>query len=935
MNPTQQKVAAKEFVKRWQAAEGNEDGEDQKFWIELYRDVLGFEEPTRVLNFQRRIAGRKCDVFHEDQRVLVEMKSRGVSLDKSSIRSKKAGEETPYEQALWYYNHLGTLSKPYWLITCNFDELRIYDMREEIPDEGAYVSLKLAELPDKAHLLGFITDTSTDRIQVEKELSIQAAELVGKLYDGFSKQYANLDTSAEEQHSLNVLIVRLVFLLYAEDAGLLQEHQAFLHYLQKFDVPQMRRALIDLFDVLDTPYAERDPYMDEDLAAFPYVNGGLFAGSIIIPQFTLDLRVCLLAQASAGFDWKGISPTIFGAAFESTLNPETRRSGGMHYTSIENIHKVIDPLFLDDLKAELAEIEGEKVEKTRKMRLKLFQRKLAGINILDPACGSGNFLTESYICLRHLENRVLADLLDESQIGMDLGGDDSQIMVNIDQLYGIEINDFAVSVAKTALWIAESQAMEETQDILFKPFEFLPLKSVNNLHCGNALRMDWNEVLPAEECSYCLGNPPYKGAHASELPRTPEQTAELVDAFGGAKGVADADYVAAWFAKSADYCTGTNAKVALVATNSIGQGQQPGIIWPYLWDRGIAVDFSYQPFLWGSEANDKAAVAVTIVGFSEGRSDGASYFETDYKTAEITAIREVANIGPYLKPGTNEFVINRPKPLCDVPEMGIGNKPIDGGNYIFTTAERDEFLISEPGAEKYIHPFLGSKEFINGKQRWILWLGETDDSELGDLPKCRERIEAVRQCRAASKSKPTQKLAETPKRFHVENIPNSNYIVVPEVTSERREYVPIGFLTPSTLCSNKLKIVRSDSLYLYGVLQSQFHNAWMRQVAGRMKNDYSYSSGVVYNNFVWPEPGDELRERIEACAQAVLDARDAHPGKSLADLYNPDKMPADLLTAHKALDAAVEAAYGVDFGGDEERIVAHLFKLYAELTAEE
>ncbi|MGN0039257.1 MAG: type IIL restriction-modification enzyme MmeI, partial [Coriobacteriales bacterium] len=449
MNPTQQKAAAKEFVKRWQAAEGNEDREARSFWIELYQNVLGIQQPTQVLDFERRIAGRKCDVFHEDQRVLVEMKSRGVSLDESSIRSKKAGEETPYEQALWYFNHLGVLSKPYWLITCNFDELRIYDMREEIPDEGTYVSLKLGELPEKAHLLGFITDTSTSRLQVEQELSVKAAELVGKLYDGFSKQYANLETSAEEQHSLNVLIVRLVFLLYAEDAGLLQEHQAFLHYLQKFDVPQMRRALIDLFEVLDTPESERDPYMDDALAAFPYVNGGLFEGSIIIPQFTLDLRVCLLAQASAGFDWKGISPTIFGAAFESTLNPETRRAGGCHFTSVENIHKVIDPLFLDDLKAELAEIEGEKVEKTRKMRLKLFQRKLAGINILDPACGSGNFLTESYICLRHLENRVLADLLDENQLGMDLGGE-AQIMVSIDQLHGIEIADFAVSVAKTA-----------------------------------------------------------------------------------------------------------------------------------------------------------------------------------------------------------------------------------------------------------------------------------------------------------------------------------------------------------------------------------------------------------------------------------------------------------------------------------------------------
>ncbi|MGN0077492.1 MAG: DNA methyltransferase, partial [Coriobacteriales bacterium] len=719
-------------MKRWQEAEGNEDREARSFWIELYQNVLGIQQPTQVLDFERRIAGRKCDVFHEDQRLLVEMKSRGVSLDESSVRSKKAGEETPYEQALWYYNHLGTLSKPYWLITCNFDELRIYDMRDEIPDEGTYVSLKLEDLPEKAHLLGFITDTSSSRLQVEQELSVKAAELVGKLYDGFSKQYANLDTSEEEQHSLNVLIVRLVFLLYAEDAGLLQEHQAFLHYLQRFEVKDMRRALIDLFEVLNTPDAERDPYMDEDLAAFPYVNGGLFEGRIIIPQFTLDLRVCLLAQASAGFDWKGISPTIFGAAFESTLNPETRRSGGMHYTSIENIHKVIDPLFLDDLKAELAQIEGEKVEKTRRMRLKLFQRKLAGINILDPACGSGNFLTESYICLRHLENRVLADLLDESQIGMDLGDGDGQIMVNINQLYGIEINDFAVSVAKTALWIAESQAMEETQDILFKPFEFLPLKSVNNLHCGNALRMDWNDVLPAEECSYCLGNPPFKGAHAKP-PRTSEQTNELKDASENGKGVGDADYVAAWFALAARYLDESGTPCAFVATSSITQGQQPALIWNYLYNHKMSIEFAYRPFLWKSEANDPAAVAVTVIGFSSNAaSKGKTLFETDYKTGSVLAPKSVSNINPYLYEGPSTLVTSRTKPLLSAPSIGIGNKPIDGGYYLFKEDEKRSFVSAEPAAERFFHRWMGATEFINGKDRYVLWLGDTSDSDLDD-----------------------------------------------------------------------------------------------------------------------------------------------------------------------------------------------------------
>ena len=790
MNPMQQKTAAKEFVKRWQAAEGNEDREARSFWIELYQDVLGVENPTRVLSFEHRIKGRKCDVFHEDQRVLVEMKSRGVSLDESSVRSKKAGEETPYQQALWYFNHLGVLSKPYWLITCNFDEMRIYDMRDDIPSEDECAVIRLKDLPDKVHLLDFITDTSQSRIEVEKALSVQAAELVGRLYDGFAKQYANLEDSAEEQHSLNVLIVRLVFLLYAEDAGLLQEHQAFLHYLEKFEVAHMRRALIDLFDILDTPYESRDPYTEEDLNAFPYVNGGLFKGSVIIPQFTDELRNCLLTQASAGFDWKGISPTIFGAAFESTLNPETRRSGGMHYTSIENIHKVIDPLFLDDLKAELARIEGEKVEKTRKMMLRIYQRKLASITIFDPAMGSGNFLTESYICLRHLENRVLADLFDEKQLGMDFGGDESKILVNIDQLCGIEINDFAVSVAKTALWIAESQAMEETQEILYRVFKFLPLKSVSNLHCGDALKTDWNSVLPAEKCTYIVGNPPFLGSKQQSA----AQRKEVVETFHGAKNSGIIDYVACWHMKASEYMGDNPVRAAFVSTNSIFQGEQVAAIWPHVAQLGIHIDFAYDTFRWDNEATDQAHVFVAIAGFSKQDAPKRLFHHT--RPDDLPAEHIVENINFYLKDAPNVFVQSRGSAICSVPEIRIGNKPIDGGNYIFTDEERDEFLAKEPGAARFMHPFIGSREFINGKPRNILYLGKATDAELEELPLCRERIESVRRYRSESSSKSTQKLAEKPRNYHVETIPNGNSIVIPEVSSERREYIPMGFVPP-------------------------------------------------------------------------------------------------------------------------------------------
>lgn len=926
MNPTQQKAVAKEFVKRWQAAEGNEDREARSFWIELYQDVLGIQRPTQVLDFERRIAGRKCDVFHEDQRVLVEMKSRGVSLDESSIRSKKAGEETPYEQALWYFNHLGVLSKPYYLITCNFDELRIYDMREEIPDEGTYVFLKLEELPEKAHLLGFITDTSTSRLQVEQELSVKAAELVGKLYDGFAKQYANLETSAEEQHSLNVLIVRLVFLLYAEDAGLLQEHQAFLHYLQRFEVKDMRRALIDLFEVLNTPDAERDPYMDEDLAAFPYVNGGLFEDKVIIPQFTLDLRVCLLAQASAGFDWKGISPTIFGAAFESTLNPETRRAGGCHFTSIDNIHKVIDPLFLDDLKAELAKIEGEKVEKTRKMRLRLFQRKLASINILDPACGSGNFLTESYICLRHLENRVLADLLDESQIGMDLGGDESQIMVNINQLYGIEINDFAVSVAKTALWIAESQAMEETQDILFKPFEFLPLKSVNNLHCGNALRMDWNDVLPAQQCSYIVGNPPFLGSSTRSSSQTDDMGAI---AFANERKWGKVDYCGAWYHMARLYMDANHTiGAAFVSTNSICQGEQVEPMWKPLMENDMVIDFAYKPFIWDSEASEQAHVHVVIIGFSYGVRAVRKLIRAD------GSVTVADNINGYLTAAPSVFIPARGRAVdkahCQVIQ---GSKPVDGGGLVIKADDYEQFVEENTDVAPYVRPYVGADEFIKGKDRYCLWLKDAPESIL-ENDAVKERLRTVTAQRLGSPTREFRECADRPHLFVQDRQPAGRFLIIPQVSSERREYVPIGYLDEHTIVSNLAYVVPGATLFDFGLVTSKMHNAWMRAIAGRLESRYRYSP-TVYNTFAYPDADAEQRDLIEKCSQAVLDAREAHPGKSLAELYDPDKMPADLLAAHKALDAAVEAAYGVDFDGDEEKIVAHLFKLYAELTTEE
>lgn len=923
MNAVEQKRAAKDFVDRWKDFSGTEIEGCQKYWMDLLVNVFALPATLQGVQFERKVKGRRIDVFYEDMGVLVEQKAPGLDLDKQYERGKDEGGDarlvTPYQQGKWYADNLPYSIRPRRIITCNFSEIRIYDQDSSNPEKD-FLKITLEELPEKLFILGFLINKNESRYVKEKELSVKAGEIVGRLHSAFSAQYANIEADEHEQRSLNVLLVRLVFLLFAEDAGLLQEHQAFLHYMKKLPTTQMRKGLIDLFRILNTPNDQRDPYENPDLLAFPYVNGGLFANEdIVIPQFTDQIRVDLLAEASAGFDWKGISPTIFGAAFESTLNPETRRSGGMHYTSVENIHKIIDPLFLDDLKAELAAIEGEKVERSRTVKLRMFQKKLSELTFLDPAAGSHNFLTETYISLRKLELRVIEDL-----VGDQTSFIENPIMVNIGQFYAIEINDFAVSVGKTALWIAEQQMMEKTQELLpYQEFQFLPLKSIAHSVCGNALRMDWNDVLPAQKCSYVVGNPPFIGAKL----QSGNQRAELAEVFHGAKNCGTIDYVSGWYMKAAEYMRNHPVRCAFVSTNSICQGEQVANIWKPISELGVHIDFAHDTFRWRNEANGQAHVFVVIVGFSKQDVPKVLFHHVS-PDAEAQP-KSVENINFYLSCAPTVFVWNRSKPLCDVPAMGIGNKPIDGGNYIFKDEERDEFLKKEPGAAKFMHPFLGSQEFINGNPRTILYLAPATDDELMNLPLCRERIEAVRQFRLASKSASTRKLAERPRNYHVENMPAGNSIIVPEVSSERRLYVPMGFIGPEMLCSNLVKLVPDASLYHYGVMQSQFHNAWMRVVCGRLKSDYRYSAGIVYNNFIWPNPSDDQRKCIECCAQEVLNAREAYPDKSLADLYDPDKMPASLMEAHKALDAAVEAAYGVDFAGDEEKIVSHLFKLYA------
>ena len=923
MTDIQQREAAKQFASYWKER-GYEKGESQSFWLSLLREVYGVEHPEQFISFEEQVHldhTSFMDGFIPSTKVLIEQKGLGKDLNKA-IRQSDGTYLNPFQQAKRYITELPVSKHPRWVVTCNFSEFYIYDM--ERPG-GEPEKLLLANLEKEYYRLQFLVDKGNEHLQREMEVSIAAGEIVGLLYDAFYKQYA--DPSSERAlKSLNILCVRLVFCLYAEDAGIFGRHGMFHDYLAELEARKMRRALIELFKVLDTPPEQRDPYLKEDfpeLAAFPYVNGGLFQDEEIeIPPVTDEIRDLLLSKASAEFDWSEISPTIFGAVFESTLNPETRRSGGMHYTSIENIHKVIDPLFLEELKGELRHICEIAVEKERNRQLRGFQKKLASLRFLDPACGSGNFLTETYISLRRLENEVLRELeYDQIMIG---DAKNNPIEVSIAQFYGIEINDFAVTVAKTALWIAESQMMKETEAIVLMHLDFLPLKTNASIVEGNALRLDWESVVPKGKLSYIMGNPPFLGARLMSK----NQKADVNNIFAGWKNAGNLDYVCCWYKKCTDMMAGTAIRSALVSTNSVSQGESVANLWKPLFDTGVHIDFAHRTFRWDSEAKTKAHVHCVIIGFSISPNAKARLLFTDGR------YQEVSNINGYLLNAENVFIESRNKPICDVPEIGIGNKPIDGGFYLFEKDAMEEFIKKEPASKKYFRPWYGAREFINCKPRYCLWLGECSPAELRKMPLCRERVAQVREYRLASPSAGTIKLADKPTRFHVENMPKGNYIVIPEVSSQRRRYVPMGYMNSSVLCSNKVRLMPDANLYEFGVLESNVHMAWMRAVCGRLKSDYDYSIKIVYNNFPWPEPTDAQKEKITQTARGILDARALYPDSSLADLYDEVTMPPELRRAHQNNDRAVMQAYGMPIKGTTESIcVAELMKRYQELTS--
>lgn len=916
-----QKEAARKFVKEW-SGKGYEKGETQRFWLSLLHNVFGIDDSTKMMEFEipvKTITKEKgsdfIDGYITATKVLIEQKGSHVDLS-AKYRQSDGTELTPYQQARRYAAGLPLSMAPRWIVACNFNTFEVHDM--EHPNDAPEI-IHLENLEKEYSRLSFLVDDTNVHLKKELEVSIQAGEIVGVLYEKFLAQYIN-PNDPESQKSLNKLCVRLVFCLYAEDAGIFGAKNMFHDYLSRFPAPEFRKALIEFFKVLDTSPENRDPYMDESLAAFPFVSGGMFAGDIEIPRITEEIRTLILQRASDDFDWSLISPTIFGAVFESTLNPETRRKGGMHYTSLENIHKVIDPLFLDDLKTELADIKAEKVKKTKRERARAFQDKLAGLKFLDPACGSGNFLTESYTCLRRLENEVIKILYEDRIIG----GLVDPIKVSIYQFYGVEINDFACSVSQAALWIAETQMLQETDAIVGYDLEPLPLKEYSNIHEGNALRMDWNGVVPAEELDYIMGNPPFLGARIMSS----EQKDDLISVFGAKwKNIGNMDYVTGWYKKSSEMMlSNSSIRAALVSTNSITQGEQVANLWKPLMEVGVHIDFAWRTFIWDSEANQKAHVHCVIVGFSAGASKQKRVIFDGNSTIDAS------NINGYLIDGENVLVESRSKPLCDVPEIGIGNKPIDGGFYLFKDDEKEEFVKKEPGSEHYFKRWYGSDEFINRRPRWCLWLGDANPMDLIKIPECMKRIEAVREYRLSSPSSGTVKLADKPTRFHVENMPNNYYLLIPKVSSERRQYIPVGFMKPDVLSSDLVFIIPDATLYHFGILTSSVHNAWMRVVCGRLKSDFRYSKDIVYNNFPWPEVSEELKKKIEITAQAILDAREQYPDASMADLYGNLIVFPDLLKAHRANDAAVLEAYGFPKKASESEIVTRLFKMYQKLT---
>jgi len=905
------KSKALTFVKEWENEE-SEDAEAKSFWDDFFR-VFGVQR-RRLASFEYHVKKLNnkdgfVDLFWPGT-LIVEHKSKGKSLDKA------------HGQVLDYFHGIPDKELPKYILVSDFANFRLYDL-----DNGTKVDFPLTDLVDYVHLFGFIAGYQKRTYREQDPVNIKAAELMGKLHD-------KLKAIGYDGHPLELYLVRLLFCLFADDTGIFDEKGIFNEYLEfktSEDGNDLAPRLAELFQVLNTPKEKRYRNIDETLNAFPYVNGKLFEENLPVASFDSEMRKILMDCCI--LDWGKISPAIFGSLFQSVMDEKARRNLGAHYTSEKNILKLIKPLFLDDLWKEF-----EKAKNESKAKLLQFHEKISKLRFLDPACGCGNFLIIAYRELRLLEIEIIKVLLFKyeklrpevaAEAGYNVG---LLIKCDVDKFYGIEYEEFPAQIAQVAMWLADHQMNQLVTQTFGQYYVRLPLRKSATIIHGNALRIEWQCLLQEnEKYDFILGNPPFIG----KTWQSAEQREDQLKTFAGLKNASDLDYVSAWYKIGCDYLTTSpQTHIAFVSTNSITQGEQVLILWSYLINTyKIEISFAHTTFKWNNEAKGNANVHVVIIGFSKEITPEKLLYRYNHVQSDPTVIR-CAHINPYLIPTKDVFITKKQKPISNLPEMRCGNKPSDGGFLILSKTEKDELIAVEPGAASYVKKFIGSEEFINNKERWCLWLKDIKPNELKSMPHLLSRVNAVKEFRLRSTAEPTRKAAATPYQFFYLSQPETNYIVIPEVSSERRQYVPIGIMTPDVVSSNKIFLIESDNLYLFGGLSSIMHMAWLRVVAGRMKSDYSYSGSIVYNNFPWPEnPSEKQTKAVEVAAQNVLDVRKQFPDSSLADLYDPNTMPPALVKAHQALDKAVDLCYRSSPFVNETKRIEYLFELYDKYTA--
>ncbi len=893
------KDRALNFSKEW-ADTSNEEADAKPFLVEFF-NVFGISS-KRVSTFEHRVKKLDDKDGYIDLlwkgTILIEMKSRGKNLDKA------------YQQAKDYLHGLKQHELPKYILISDFENFRLYDIEED-----KIVEFKLNNLIHNVQHFGYILGYQKKVYKEQDPANIKAAELMGKLHD-------RLEEIGYTGHPLEVYLVRILFLLFAEDTTIFnkQQFQDYLEHRTNEDGSDLASKLQELFQVLNTAKENRFKNLDEQLADFPYVNGKLFEENLPTASFDTKMRQALLDCCY--IDWSKISPAIFGSMFQSVMNPKERRNLGAHYTSETNILKLIKPLFLDDLWKEFESI------KDNKNKLPEFHKKLSTLKFLDPACGCGNFLIITYRELRLLELEILRATHKGGQQIMDVS---SIILLDVDMMSGIEYEEFPARIAEVAMWLIDHQMNMQISNEFGQYFVRLPLKKSAKIIYGNALQTDWENVVSKSELSFIIGNPPFIGKSNQNA----SQKKDLEKIFVSVKGAGVMDYVSAWYVKAAQLIQDTPIKVAFVSTNSITQGEQVGILWNLLFNKYIIkIHFAHRTFSWSNEAKGNAAVHVVIIGFANFDTTNKSIFEYEHIKGEPHELK-VKNINPYLLEGKDNFVIKRRMPICKVSEMIKGSMPNDGGYYLFTKEEKEIFVNKEPNSKKYFRLFIGGYEFLNNVERWCLWLVDANPTEITNLPLVLDRIEKVKRNRLESNRPTTQKDAATPMLFGEIRQTNSDYLALPEVSSENRNYIPVGYVPKTTIASNKIYMVPNASLVSFGILSSLMHNTWLKQISGRMKSDISYSTGIVYNNFPFPEtPTEKQIKAIEEKAQKVLDARLEFPPSSLSDLYNALAMPPALVKAHNELDKAVDLAYRSQQFTTEAKRIEFLFELYEKYTAD-